>query len=192
MRTAFYIRVSTADQNSALQRKELEQYVQANGWEIAEVYEDAMSGAKSGRPGLLRLLADAGQRKFDAVLVWELDRFGRSLVGLLEQHPDAGRRRHTLYRDHAAVRHQRERSSGQVSIACAGSRRGVREVFDQGEGSGRAQGRAQVREGLWPAPVIFDRTEVVELRQQGMNIRAIGKQLGLSMGTITRTLAEAA
>jgi len=37
-----------------------------------------MSGAKSGRPGVLRLLADAEARKFDCILVWNWDRFGRS------------------------------------------------------------------------------------------------------------------
>jgi len=58
-------------------------YAERQGWQIAEVYEDVMSGAKSSRPGLNRLMEDAGARKFDCVLVWKLDRFGRSLVDCL-------------------------------------------------------------------------------------------------------------
>jgi Resolvase, N terminal domain len=48
--------------------------------QIQSTYQDTMSGAKANRPGLDKLMADARQRRFDAVLVWKLDRFGRSLV----------------------------------------------------------------------------------------------------------------
>jgi DNA invertase Pin-like site-specific DNA recombinase len=54
-----------------------------HGWEIVETYADVMSGAKTSRPGLNRLMADAMARKFDCLLVWKLDRFGRSLVDCL-------------------------------------------------------------------------------------------------------------
>src|SRR5262249_1905060 len=55
----------------------------ARGWAIGEVYEDVMSGAKSSRPALNRLMADALMKRFDCLLVWKLDRFGRSLVDCL-------------------------------------------------------------------------------------------------------------
>ena len=48
-----------------------------------EVYQDVISGAKTSRPALNRLMADARAMKFDCVLVWKLDRFGRSLVDCL-------------------------------------------------------------------------------------------------------------
>jgi len=49
-----------------------------------QIYTDnGVSGAKDSRPALNRLMADAGQRKFDTVLVWKLDRFGRSLRHLI-------------------------------------------------------------------------------------------------------------
>ena len=44
------------EQNSALQHADLEQYIRARGWTLAGAYEDKLSGAKSGRPGLLRLM----------------------------------------------------------------------------------------------------------------------------------------
>jgi len=44
------------------------------------VYEDEMSGAKTRRPGLDRLMEDARLHRFDVIVVWKLDRFGRSVI----------------------------------------------------------------------------------------------------------------
>ena len=81
-----YARVSTSNngQDPTMQTRELEEYCQRRGWEIAGCYVDTgVSGAKDSRPELNRLMADAHQRHFDAVLVWKLDRFGRSLRHLV-------------------------------------------------------------------------------------------------------------
>ena len=83
MRAAIYTRVSTTDQNSDLQLREIREYADRQGWQIADTYQDIASGAKASRPGLNRLMADAMVRKFDTILVWKLDRFGRSLVDCL-------------------------------------------------------------------------------------------------------------
>jgi DNA invertase Pin-like site-specific DNA recombinase len=80
VKTAIYARVSTSDQTNAIQVRELTEYVERRGWELACVYKDQMSGAKTSRPGLDQLMSDARRRKFDVVVVWKLDRFGRSLV----------------------------------------------------------------------------------------------------------------
>jgi DNA invertase Pin-like site-specific DNA recombinase len=61
----------------------LRTYAEHQGWEVGEGYQDVMSGARSSRPALDRLMADARARKFDCLLVWKLDRFGRSLVDCL-------------------------------------------------------------------------------------------------------------
>ena len=78
-----YVRVSTADQRCELQVRELREYAERQGWQIADIYEDVSSGAKVSRPALNRLIADARARKFDCLLIWKLDRFGRSLVDCL-------------------------------------------------------------------------------------------------------------
>lgn len=80
MRAATYCRVSTTDQSNAIQVRELTEYVERRGWELTGTYQDQMSGAKASRPGLDQLIADARRPKFDVVVVWKLDRFGRSLV----------------------------------------------------------------------------------------------------------------
>src|SRR3984885_15250037 len=80
MKIALYARVSTADQSCAMQLHELRQYVAKRGWQVHEEYVDTgFRGAKSSRPQIDRLLCDARQRRFDAVLVWKLDRWGRSV-----------------------------------------------------------------------------------------------------------------
>ena len=79
MRVALYARVSTTDQNCEMQLRELREYCERRGWEIAGEYVDTgWSGAKASRPQLDRLMKDGCQHRFDAVLVWKLDRFGRS------------------------------------------------------------------------------------------------------------------
>jgi DNA invertase Pin-like site-specific DNA recombinase len=81
MRIAFYARVSTTDQNCELQLRELRAYAAARKWKIhAEYVDTGWSGAKASRPELNRLMADARKRRFDAVLVWKLDRWGRSVA----------------------------------------------------------------------------------------------------------------
>ena len=86
MRTALYARVSTSDkgQDPEVQLRELREYCQRREFSIAGEYIDVgVSGAKDSRPELNRLMLDAAKRKFDAVVVWGLDRFARSVSHLL-------------------------------------------------------------------------------------------------------------
>ena len=84
MKVALYARVSTGDQSPEMQLREMREYCQRRRWEIAGEYVDAgSSGYKDSRPELNRLMTDAKRRRFDAVLVWKLDRFGRSLKHLV-------------------------------------------------------------------------------------------------------------
>jgi DNA invertase Pin-like site-specific DNA recombinase len=71
-----YARVSTADQNLDLQRDALKK----TG--CKRVFTDQMSGARADRPGLAEALSHA--REGDALVVWRLDRLGRSLPNLIE------------------------------------------------------------------------------------------------------------
>ena len=86
LRVALYGRVSTLDkgQDVNLQLNELRDYSERRGWKIVDEYVDnGVSGAKESRPELNRLMTDAKKRKFDAIAVWKLDRFGRSLKHLI-------------------------------------------------------------------------------------------------------------
>ena len=62
------------------------------GWEIAGEYTDhGVSGSRESRPELNRLMTDAHQRRFDTILVWKVDRFGRSLRHLVNALAELGR-----------------------------------------------------------------------------------------------------
>jgi hypothetical protein len=85
-RVALYLRVSTGEQTTANQRRELEASVERHGWTIAATFEDAgISGAKGRdkRPGLDAMLKAVARRECDMVMAWSVDRLGRSLVDLL-------------------------------------------------------------------------------------------------------------
>jgi putative DNA-invertase from lambdoid prophage Rac len=78
---AIYARVSTELQSCDLQLRELREYAQRRGWKVAgEFIDKGISGTKASRPALDRLMASARLRRFDTVLVWKLDRWGRSVV----------------------------------------------------------------------------------------------------------------
>lgn len=81
---ALYLRVSTDEQSTDLQRKELEAHCEAQGWPITHVFEDnGFTGSNMKRPALKELLELDGS-DVDLVLVWKFDRFARSLNELLQ------------------------------------------------------------------------------------------------------------
>jgi DNA invertase Pin-like site-specific DNA recombinase len=85
-RAVLYLRVSTIDQTTANQERELREVAARMGCEIVKVYKDhGISGAKGRekRPAFDALCRDAAQRKFDMVMAWSVDRLGRSLQDLV-------------------------------------------------------------------------------------------------------------
>jgi|ERR1700722_10019743 DNA invertase Pin-like site-specific DNA recombinase len=84
MRIATYSRVSTLNQDTDMQTRELREYCTRRGWVLVHEYVDhGVSGAKESRPALNALMIDARRRKFDAVAVWKFDRMARSVAHLL-------------------------------------------------------------------------------------------------------------
>src|SRR5262245_51789026 len=99
-KVAIYLRVSTADQTTENQRRELEGVAERLGWSVVRVYEDAgISGAKGrdARPGLDSLMKAVSRREVDMVMAWSVDRLGRSLTGLLELLTELHAKRVDLY-----------------------------------------------------------------------------------------------
>jgi DNA invertase Pin-like site-specific DNA recombinase len=85
IRVALYARVSTRDkdQDPELQLDAMRDYVRARGWSATEYVDTAAAGDLAHRTAWARLLADAGQRRIDRVLVWKLDRAFRSTLHAL-------------------------------------------------------------------------------------------------------------
>ena len=85
-RAAIYVRVSTDRQTVENQTARLTQIAEARGWQIVQTFSDAgVSGAKgrNKRPGFDQMLKHAQRHRFDVVMVWAIDRIGRSLIDLL-------------------------------------------------------------------------------------------------------------
>jgi DNA invertase Pin-like site-specific DNA recombinase len=204
MTVAAYVRVSTAEQNCELQSREVQEYAKRQGWPVAEIYRDVDSGAKANRSALSRLILAARERKFDCLLVWKLDRFGRSLVDCLNhirtleengvrfiavtqgldtdlQNPASRFLLHVLG---AAAEFERglirERTqAGQVRY---------RQDFESGRVGKTVYSRSRRNMPPHRPRRIFDREEVLRLRCQGRSYRQIAKSLGLGLGTVVRTL----
>ena len=83
-RAALYACVSTCEQNTETQMHDLREMARQRGYEIVYEYSDIISGAKSKRVGLDKLLADARRHRFDVVLVAAFDRVARSVRHFLE------------------------------------------------------------------------------------------------------------
>jgi DNA invertase Pin-like site-specific DNA recombinase len=83
LRAAIYARVSTNDQTCENQLLELHRYIDARGWTGVEYVDRGISGARDRRLALDCLSADARRRRFDVLVVWRLDRLGRSLKHLV-------------------------------------------------------------------------------------------------------------
>jgi putative DNA-invertase from lambdoid prophage Rac len=205
VRAAIYARVSTTDQNCELQLNELREYVIRHGWENAGEYVDTgWSGAKASRPEFDRLMQDAGKRRFDVVLCWKLDRFGRSLLNCkaaLQQLQSHGVRfiatsqnidtdesnpasRFLLHILMAAAEFERELIRER---AAAGMKR-----YRHDYGAGKVGKETRSRSGK-NLPVgrprrVFDREMVRELRKLGLSYRQIASRLGLGEGTVRRVL----
>ena len=183
MRAAIYARVSTKEQDVTLQLQDLRAYTQRRGWTIAEEYIDiGESGAKSSRPALDRLMADARARRIDGVLVWRFDRFARSthhLLLALEEFRQLGV-------EFVSYQEQVDTGSplGQAMFTIIGAlaqferslliervRAGIRKARADGKRLGRPR-------------AILDRGRIAELQRQGVSYQAIARTLKIPKSTV--------
>ncbi len=81
---ALYARVSTTEQNCGLQLEELRRYTNQRFDQVLEFVDAGVSSIQRRRPQLDALMQGARKCRFDAVVVWKFDRFGRSLKHLLD------------------------------------------------------------------------------------------------------------
>jgi DNA invertase Pin-like site-specific DNA recombinase len=189
LRVAIYARVSTVNghQSPEMQLLELREYAERRGWKIAEEYVDAgVSGSKDSRPALNRLMADACQRRFDAVLVWKLDRYGRSLrhlVNALAELEALGIAFVSL-RDNLDLSTPSGRLMFQIIGAMAEFERAlIQERVRAGLRNARAKGKR-----LGRPRVFVDADRISNLRARGYSWAKIVAETGVSMGSAQRAL----
>lgn len=83
MKAAIYARVSTQEQSVEQQVINCRKYCEQHNWEY-DIFEEYISGAKTKRTELDRMLQRIRQGEFQAIVVWKLDRLGRSTIHLLQ------------------------------------------------------------------------------------------------------------
>jgi DNA invertase Pin-like site-specific DNA recombinase len=188
VKVAFYARVSTADkgQDPELQLRELRARADTSGWEVAAEYVDrGVSGTKERRPELDRLMRDANRGAFQAVAVWKLDRFGRSLRHLVNAIAELEARGIAFIslRDNIDLSTPAGRLMFQIIGAMAEFERAliaerVRAGLAVARARGKRLGRPR-REGLDPA-------KIAALREQGRSWSDISLHFGAGIGTVRR------
>lgn len=189
-RIAIYARVSTANghQDPQMQLRELREYAGRRDWIIVEEYIDAgVSGSKDSRPALNRLMTDAHRRRFDAVLVWKLDRFGRSLRHLVNALAELECRgiAFVSLRDNLDLGTPSGRLMFQIIGAMAEFERAlIQERVRAGLRNARAKGKRIGR-----PRVIVNLQKLSALRQQGLSWAQITNETGISKGTAQRAFA---
>jgi DNA invertase Pin-like site-specific DNA recombinase len=190
-RAVLYLRVSTIDQTTANQERELREVAGRMGCEILRVYKDhGISGAKGRdkRPAFNALVRDAAHRKFDMVMAWSVDRLGRSLqdlVGFLSElhalHIDLFLHQQGLDTNTPAgkamfqmmgVFAEFERSMIQERV-----RAGLRRAKDEGKQLGRPRIAPELEERILTALRAPNRTE---------GVRKIAKRFGVDPSTVQR------
>lgn len=191
-RIALYLRVSTGEQTTENQRRELEGVVRHAGWEIVGVYEDhGISGAKGRdqRPEFDRLCQDATARKFDLIAAWAVDRLGRSLadlVGFLSE-------LHALGID--LYLHQQRLDTTTPAGKAMFQMMGVFAEFERGMirervKAGLARAAISGRKGGRPRIDDSKEAQIRESLSKGTGIRRIAADLGVGVSVVQRIKAD--
>jgi DNA invertase Pin-like site-specific DNA recombinase len=185
------LRVSTDQQTTDNQRPELVALARQRGFTIEAVYDDTASAVKA-RPAFGQMLLDAHRGKFDVLLVWSLDRLGRSMAGNLQVVLELDR----LGVQVVSVRESFLDTSGPVRpllIAIFGwLAQQERERLIERTKAGLERARRQGKRIGRPR-VRVDVTKALALQGDGKSIREIATKLGVGAATLHRALqAEAA
>jgi DNA invertase Pin-like site-specific DNA recombinase len=184
MRTAIYARCSTDTQNPDMQISELTEYASRRGLELVGVFTDIASGSKDDRPQLNKVLALAKQRKIDALLVWKVDRLGRSLrhlVNTISELEAVGVSFISL-KDSLDFSTPAGRLMFNVIAAMGQFERDlIRERVKSGMANAKRKGVKLGRKA-----VQVDAAKIQRLRSEGLSFEAIAQQTGLSVGTCFR------
>jgi DNA invertase Pin-like site-specific DNA recombinase len=187
-RVALYARVSTLNnQDPEMQLSELREYAARRGWQIVEEFTDqGVSGCKESRPALNRLMSDACRRRFDAILVWKIDRFGRSLKHLVNSLAELAALGVAFIslRDNLDLSTPSGRLMFQIIGAMAEFERAlIQERVRAGLRNARSKGKK-----LGRPRVVVDASQIASLRAQGRSWSQIRDETGVSKGTAQRAL----
>jgi DNA invertase Pin-like site-specific DNA recombinase len=187
-RAGLYARVSTHDQQTLpLQMRAMRDYAAKRGWAIAVQIKEVGSGAAE-RELRERLLAAARRREIDVVLVWRLDRWGRSLVDLvvtLKELAELGVAFVSLTEALDLTTPTGRAMAGLLSVFAAFEHDILRERIRAGIAEARLQGKHLGR----PVTVGKRAGQIRKLRRAGVSKAEIARRLDISRTSVRRLLA---
>jgi len=192
VKAAIYCRVSTtAGQSVEMQLRDLRQLAIQRGFEIAaEFCDEGVSGSADSRPQLDKMLAEAQRGRFQAILIWRLDRLGRSLQHLVRLFENFRAWNVALisFGEGLDFTTAMGKLFYQLSGAFAEFERDcIRERVKAGLRNARAKGRK-----LGRPRVFVDAGKIAILRMQGLSWAAVAVKLGVGEGTVYRVAQTSA
>ena len=193
MNTAIYIRVSTLEQRTDSQEHELRRYCRQRGWKKTVIYTDNICGAKSSRPELERLMQDIRAGTIERLLVFKLDRLGRSLTHLALILDELNRLNVPLIASSQGIDTSTDSPAGRLQLnvlmAVAEFERGIiKERVNAGISAAKVRG---VKFGR-PSTINGRAAEVKKLKAKGLGLRAIGRELKMPVSSVHKALSIAA
>jgi len=189
-KVALYCRVSTKEQTTDNQTLDLKRFCEQRDLEIVQEYSDqGVSGSKDSRPALNQMLEDAKAGKFEVLLVWKLDRLGRSLKHLIyllnELHKYnvsfiSMQENIDLTSPTGRLVFQMLGAIGEFELSLIKSRvnAGIRRAREQNIKLGRPK-------------MQFDYDLAIQLRRNGLGFKEIAEKLGVSVGKIHQFIKSA-
>jgi putative DNA-invertase from lambdoid prophage Rac len=184
-----YARVSTLDQQTlSLQMRALREYASKRGWDLALQVKEVASGAVERE--LRQDLIDAARRReIDVVLVWRLDRWGRSLTDLvatLQELADLGVAFVSLTEALDLTTSTGRAMVGMLSVFSAFERDILRERVRAGLANARQNGKRLGR----PATAALKTAEIRKLHRAGVSKTEIARRLTIGRTSVRRILAS--
>ena len=172
-----------------MQISAMREYAERRGWTIAASIEDIGSGAKE-RPKRQALIKLARQRQVDVILVWRLDRWGRSLVdliGSLQELSESGIGFVSITEALDLTTPAGRALAGMLAVFAEFERDILRERVRSGIAQAKKRGKILGR----PRTIDAKSAEIHRLFSEGVNKHQIAKRLHLSHGSVFRTLEKA-
>ncbi len=190
MRVVKYQRVSTESQDVENQTKSIDRQIELLGWTCVGEYKEVVSGVKSRdtRPQLRKLLRDSRLRQFDRVIVYSLDRLGRSTVDVINTIHELEEVNVNIF----VVKESIDTSTSQGKIFSQ-----FISIFSQMEKDMITERQKSSIERLretnqkWGKGKLLSheqRDQIVSLQSQGVSYRNICKRLNVSLGSVQHTL----
>ncbi len=193
-KTAVYLRISTGKgaQKTDSQEYEIKRYCSARGWKDLEIYTDRMSGGKASRPELDRMVQDMRAGKVARVVVYKLDRCGRSLTHLCLLIDEMNNLGVPLICVSQGIDTSENNPCAKFQLdvlkaVCEFERNLIRERVNSGLAAAKAKGVVLGR----PATLQRRRADVLELREQGKGIRQISRELKMPVASVFKVLKQA-